>query len=105
MYQKDAIFDAQLTSFNESNDIALLENYTESTTQGPRLEQKLTDLSGIPKVTLPLATERPCPLDCGVGGGCILENANNLPVCLCPLGKGGERCEKGTRRFYSTLKQ
>lgn len=95
LYQKDAVFDAQLTSVNDSGETILFQNITESTTQGPRLEQKLTDVSGVPKATLPLATERPCPFDCGPGGGCVIENSNNLPICLCPLGKGGERCEKG----------
>lgn len=94
LYQKDAVFDAHLSSINGSSEIILLQNANESTTQGPRLEQKLTDTSTLPKSTLPLATERPCPLDCGSGGGCVIGSSDNLPICLCPLGKGGSRCEK-----------
>lgn len=95
LYQKDAIFDAQLNTFNESNEIN--QNISGSTTQGPRLEQKLTDMTGQPKATLPLPTEKPCPLDCGLGGGCMLDNNSNSPICLCPLGKSGDHCEKGNQ--------
>lgn len=75
-----------------------VENFADaiSVFEGPRLEQKLTsDGMGLPKVTLPLSTSRPCPLDCGPGGGCSLEYSEESPMCLCPLGKGGESCEEG----------
>lgn len=64
--------------------------------QGPRLEQKLTsDGTGLTKVTQPISTVKPCPLDCGPGGGCSLEYGDESPMCLCPLGKGGNRCREG----------
>lgn len=92
LYQKDAVFDAEISLFNYTEDI---QNVTEGTTQGPRLDQKVTETSSAPRATQPLATERPCPLDCGPGGGCIIKDSINPPLCLCPLGRGGERCEKG----------
>lgn len=91
LYQKDAVFDAEISISNYTYD----DNVTESTTQGPRLEQKVTETSGAYRTTQPLATERPCPLDCGPGGGCIIKDNTNPPFCLCPLGRGGDRCEKG----------
>lgn len=73
-------------------------NYT---TVGPRLEQKLTSVSSsILKSTLPISTVRPCTLECGPGGGCHAERDEEPVKCLCPLGKGGEKCEKGRLRFF-----
>lgn len=73
---------------------------TNYTTVGPRLEQKLTsDSSSVLKSTLPISTVRPCTLDCGPGGGCHVENDEEPAKCLCPLGRGGDRCEKGKFLF------
>lgn len=95
LYQKDAVFDAEISISNYTETNISLHNTTESTTQEPRLYQKLTDISGAPRTTEPLVTERPCPLDCGPGGGCTIRDGSEQPSCLCPLGRGGERCEKG----------
>lgn len=96
LYQKDAELDAlEIDYSNVSTPEGNPTMVEMRTTQGPSLEQKLTDVSGAPRSTLPLSTERPCPLDCGPGGGCIVRNADGRPGCLCPLGRGGERCEKG----------
>ncbi|RZC36316.1 hypothetical protein BDFB_012357, partial [Asbolus verrucosus] len=96
LYQKDAVFDAlELIFPNVSTETSNLTTSPSSTTQGPSLEQKLTEVSGAPRATLPISTERPCPLDCGPGGGCVVRNSNEEPACLCPLGRGGDRCEKG----------
>lgn len=105
LYQKDAELDAEFSAGENYTDIYKLQFYnaTESggggggggsTTQAPRLEQKLTEISTQARATAPIATERPCPLECGAGGGCVLRDAEE-PVCLCPLGRGGLRCEKG----------
>lgn len=104
LYQKDAVFDVEisLSNYTESN-ISLQNNVSEGTTQGPRLDQKLTEISGAPQATEPLSTERPCPLDCGPGGGCIIKDINESPSCLCPLGRGGERCEKGSAVIISSV--
>lgn len=109
IYQKDAVMDALEFSLPnatsaESNDIPqAVPNFTTPsparanyTTQGPRLEQKLTsDGTGVPRATSPISTVKPCPLDCGPGGGCSLDNSEEAPICLCPLGRGGGRCQKG----------
>lgn len=101
LYQKDAIFDAhELTFSNSSTEDNGNDSSPSSTTQGPSLEQKLTEISGVPRATLPISTEHPCPLQCGPGGGCVVSNSNGKPQCLCPLGKGGDRCEKGTHFTY-----
>lgn len=92
LYQKDAVFDAEISISNYTED---QQNITEGTTQGPRLDQKVTETSGAPRATQPLVTERPCPLDCGPGGGCVIRDSTSPPSCLCPLGRGGDRCEKG----------
>nr|XP_015836790.1 PREDICTED: pikachurin [Tribolium castaneum] len=93
LYQKDAVFDALELISNVSTETSNLTSPS-STTQGPSLEQKLTEISGVPRATLPISTERPCPLDCGPGGGCVVRNSNEEPACLCPLGRGGDRCEQ-----------
>lgn len=103
LYQKDAELDAEFSAGENYTDIYKLQFYnaTESgggggggsTTQAPRLEQKLTEISTQARATAPIATERPCPLECGAGGGCVLRDAEE-PACLCPLGRGGLRCEK-----------
>ncbi|XP_060522277.1 pikachurin [Cylas formicarius] len=112
IYQKDAVMDAVESSFPnasgaargyDSNEIPQIDANSSAltaekiifTTVGPRLEQKLTsDGSNVLRVTLPISTARPCPLDCGPGGGCR-SDAEGLPSkCLCPLGRGGDSCEK-----------
>lgn len=112
IYQKDAIIEALEYSFpnntstlsnSDSNEISqqinsttVSPNRTNYTTQGPRLEQKVTsEQNGEPRATMPISTERPCPLDCGPGGGCVFQEVELSPVCLCPLGRGGNVCEKG----------
>lgn len=95
LYQKDAVFDALELVSNVSTETSNLTSASSTTTQGPSLEQKLTEISGVPRATLPISTERPCPLDCGPGGGCVVRNSNEEPTCLCPLGRGGDRCEQG----------
>ncbi|KAJ8925428.1 hypothetical protein NQ315_009261, partial [Exocentrus adspersus] len=113
IYQKDAVMDVlelalPNTTTPDSNDVPhVVPNYITTpsyrtvnypakiyTTQGPRLEQKLTSegTPGAPRATSPISTLKPCPLDCGPGGGCSLENSEGTPMCLCPLGRGGERC-------------
>ncbi|CAH0550075.1 unnamed protein product [Brassicogethes aeneus] len=100
IYQKDAVMDALEFSLSnatvDSNDVPQAPpNGTPFTTQGPRLEQKLTSERGVtlPRATLPISTEKPCPLECGPGGGCAL-GADGVPTCLCPLGKGGPACQE-----------
>lgn len=102
LYQKDAVLDVVEVGYpNTSSTEVLAQNDTmndgggDKTTQGPSLEQKLTEVSGAPRATLPISTEKPCPLDCGPGGGCVVRYSDEQPVCLCPLGRGGDRCEKG----------
>lgn len=95
LYQKDAVFDAEISISNYTDESVSQDNTTEGTTQGPRLDQKVTEISGAPRATQPLVTERPCPLDCGPGGGCVIRDSSDPPACLCPLGRGGDRCEKG----------
>nr|CAH7733930.1 unnamed protein product [Callosobruchus chinensis] len=117
LYQNDAVISAVEVSPNisDSNEIPQQEsneipNYTSNltttapskanyTTQGPRLEQKATSEGiGVAKVTMPITISKqqiPCLLDCGPGGGCSLDEAEEEPMCLCPLGRGGERCEEG----------
>lgn len=96
LYQKDAVFDIHMASTNSSADEFGSYNVTLSTTQGPRLEQKLTEVPESIKTTQPLSTERLlCALDCGLGGGCAISDSKGLPACLCPLGKTGDRCDKG----------
>ncbi|XP_019866819.1 pikachurin [Aethina tumida] len=104
IYQKDAVMDAlEFTLSNvteESNDILegssnATSSFGNFTTQGPRLEQKLTpDGTTVPRATLPISIEKLCPLDCGPGGGCSLGVGDEQPKCLCPLGKGGKGCEE-----------
>ncbi|XP_072391898.1 pikachurin-like [Diabrotica undecimpunctata] len=117
LYQKDAVIDVVEFSplnLSDSKEISKLSiNVTTPpssqinfTTQGPRLEQKLTSESlaaskvtkpitpSVANVTVTVSTVKPCPLDCGPGGGCSLENAEESPMCLCPLGRGGERCNE-----------
>lgn len=69
---------------------------------GPRLEQKFTSASSsVLKSTLPISTVRPCVLDCGPGGGCHAETDEEPIKCLCPLGRGGDQCERGKfRQFF-----
>lgn len=92
----------------ESNDILegssnATSSFSNFTTQGPRLEQKLTpDGTTVPRATLPISIEKLCPLDCGPGGGCSLGVGDEQPKCLCPLGKGGKGCEEG-KCFYICL--
>lgn len=104
LYHKDAVFDALELNFvnvsTESSD--RLQNASSElmvdsgkTTQGPSLEQKLTEAYEGPRSTQPISTARPCALDCGQGGSCVIGGPDELPTCLCPLGRGGERCEKG----------
>lgn len=93
IYQKDAVLDAEISLSNYTDVNSTSSNVTESTTQGPRLDQKRTENSEILKATEPLSTEKPCSLDCGPGGGCLMRDTGS--ACLCPLGRGGERCEKG----------
>ncbi|KAG5891293.1 hypothetical protein JTB14_000175 [Gonioctena quinquepunctata] len=106
IYQKDAVIDVlEFSDSNttDSNDIPQYPpnitttppNRLNFTTQGPSLEQKLTSDGLIFRVTKPISTVRPCSLDCGPGGGCSLENSEEAPTCLCPLGKSGERCDVG----------
>uniref|UniRef100_A0A6P7GPW9 Uncharacterized protein LOC114341493 n=1 Tax=Diabrotica virgifera virgifera TaxID=50390 RepID=A0A6P7GPW9_DIAVI len=114
LYQKDAVIDVVEFSplnLSDSKEISKLSTAPSSqinyTTQGPRLEQKLTSESlaaskvtkpitpSVANVTVTVSTVKPCPLDCGPGGGCSLENADESPMCLCPLGRGGERCNEG----------
>ncbi|XP_017773533.1 PREDICTED: pikachurin [Nicrophorus vespilloides] len=97
LYQKDAEFDAELSYENGTELYKLVfNNGTEGTTQGPRLEQKWTEATAEGRIpaTAPISTERPCPLDCGPGGGCTIRGSDLEPICLCPLGRGGDRCEK-----------
>nr|CAI5864976.1 unnamed protein product [Callosobruchus analis] len=125
LYQNDAVISAVEVSPNntDSNDIPQREsneipNYISNltttapskanyTTQGPRLEQKATsDGIGLAKVTMPISISKqpkPCLLDCGPGGGCSLDEAEDEPVCLCPLGRGGEGCEEGESNCCSLL--
>ncbi|KAJ8960123.1 hypothetical protein NQ318_003842 [Aromia moschata] len=105
IYQKDAVMDVLEYSLPngtaESNDIppwaadgtTAGDGRIDYTTQGPRLEQKLTSVgTDAPRATSPISTAKPCPLDCGPGGGCTLDDSEESPACLCPLGKGGEKC-------------
>ncbi|CAH1991851.1 unnamed protein product [Acanthoscelides obtectus] len=122
LYQNDAVISAVEVSLNntesneipqrESNDIPnYVSNFTTTapstnyTTQGPRLEQKATsDGTGVPKVTMPISLSKQqklCLLDCGPGGGCSLDEAEDEPVCLCPLGRGGQRCEEGKIKLHT----
>ncbi|XP_066257439.1 pikachurin-like [Euwallacea similis] len=109
IYEKDVELDAVEISFPnasaDSNEIPQsYSNFTASaaasenlnfTTVGPRLEQKLTSASSsVLKSTLPISTVRPCTLDCGPGGGCHAERDEEPVKCLCPLGRGGENCER-----------
>lgn len=105
LYQRDAVLDVLEAGYpNTTATLTSAEtpprNVTPSsdgTTQGPGLEQKLTEVSGAPGATLPVSTEAPCPLDCGPGGGCSTTGGTTEggPRCLCPLGRGGDRCEEG----------
>lgn len=105
LYQKDAVLDVIEIGYSNTSSTetsaATAQNITsnevggDKTTQGPSLEQKLTEVSGAPRATLPISTEKPCPLDCGPGGGCVIRYSDEKPVCLCPLGRGGDQCEKG----------
>lgn len=105
---------------NESNSVY------EYTTQSPNLEQKVPSMSKHEKqqstqpmesmhfhsqtttklsntTKLRTTTETPaCPLECGPGGQCVRDElAPGLLKCLCPLGRGGNLCEKGKRIFFS----
>ncbi|CAN8029485.1 unnamed protein product, partial [Ixodes persulcatus] len=40
----------------------------------------------------PTSADAKCDLDCLSGGTCVLGN-NHQPLCRCPLGFGGKRCE------------
>ncbi|XP_050295115.1 pikachurin [Anthonomus grandis grandis] len=105
IYAKDAEIEAVEISFpnasSDSNEI--LQNWssfqaasgTNFTTLGPRLEQKVISESSIKlKSTQPISAIRTCHLDCGPGGGCHIEEDAEYPKCLCPLGRGGDKCEK-----------
>lgn len=113
LYQKDAVLDiievgypntsSTETSATTAQNVTSNEGGGDKTTQGPSLEQKLTEVSGAPRATLPISTEKPCPLDCGPGGGCIIRYSDEQPVCLCPLGRGGDRCEKGKLNRFEEI--
>ncbi|CAG9821107.1 unnamed protein product [Phaedon cochleariae] len=108
LYQKDAVMDvleftiSNSTDSTDTNEIPQhpvnltmpLSNKLVYTTQSPRLDQKLTsDGSVVWNVTKSLSTMKPCQLDCGPGGGCSLDNVEETPMCLCPLGRGGDKCD------------
>ncbi|XP_022913817.2 pikachurin [Onthophagus taurus] len=83
LYQKDAIFDVHLN-----------ENFTEDDERNLNNTLKSSEKIVSTSTTEIPSTERPCVLDCGPNGGCVISEESSEPVCLCPLGKGGERCEK-----------
>ncbi|GJQ82652.1 hypothetical protein Trydic_g19669 [Trypoxylus dichotomus] len=114
LYQKDAIFDAELnfpnyTDYYSSQLILMAtSNATEySSTQkqhkstsenapiSPTTAQSSISGNSTTVSSVTESTVRPCTLDCGPGGGCIIGGEDGeTATCLCPLGKGGERCEK-----------
>lgn len=125
LYQKDAIFDAELnfpnyTDYYNSQLLVASTNSTEyggggSTQNREDPPKSIGDVAPSPPTiwqtstasasflvaatsqTPNASTARPCTTDCGPGGGCIIrgEDGEETASCLCPLGKGGERCEKG----------
>lgn len=120
LYQKDASFSAELafTNFtNEfSNDISPSSPSAPTTSSGvtsqsPNLEQKVPiagDGVQVTHTTQSLSTKYPqeaattsaCTRDCGPGGACALDDgAPGMQYCDCPLGRGGDYCEKG-RSFH-----
>ncbi|KAL3278510.1 hypothetical protein HHI36_024022, partial [Cryptolaemus montrouzieri] len=92
LYQRDAVLDAFEVTDNfttiEDNNIPQLNENQEGTTQGPSLEQKLTEESstGDKSATAPFSTEKPCTLDCGPGGFCVTRGQGEQ-TCSCPLAK------------------
>lgn len=103
LYQKDASFSAELAVALGSNASELSDPSStpgpEVTTQSPNLEQKVPPGSSLPKATQSLSTvtpEAPCVRDCGLGGSCALDDVTpGTQFCECPLGRGGDYCEKG----------
>ncbi|XP_056640683.1 pikachurin [Diorhabda sublineata] len=110
LYQKDAVIDVvEFSPKNMTDTSEISKSPSEKinfTTQGPCLEQKMTsESSTASKSTKPVtpppadnvsvttSTVKACSLDCGPGGGCSLENLDDSPMCLCPLGRGGDRCD------------
>lgn len=99
MYQKDAVLDIsevnENVTFGDSNDIPNIQ-ISDITTQGPSLEQKLTEVSSEDdkRTTASISTTRPCILECGVGGLCVRDSQGEQ-TCLCPLGRGGDNCSEG----------
>lgn len=123
LYQKDAIFDAELNFPNYtdyySGQIAALAvaatNATDSDTAQKSTAPTVT-VSAIhsPSSTVhedstasqtpPASTPKPCTLDCGPGGGCVIGGEDGTTeTCLCPLGRGGDRCEKGKWNLICNL--
>ncbi|XP_044746396.1 pikachurin [Coccinella septempunctata] len=99
LYQKDAVLDISEIDENvtlaDSNDIPNVE-ISDITSQGPSLEQKLTEVSSDDekRTTASISTTGPCILDCGLGGLCVRSNARAKQTCLCPLGRGGDFCKE-----------
>ncbi|XP_018328441.1 pikachurin [Agrilus planipennis] len=89
LYQKGAEVDIGLSVANGT----LYSNFTLNSTSV--VDSLTTDFeTTMPTPSSSTTTEHTCYLDCGPGGGCVLKEPYFQPTCLCPLGKGGDRCDK-----------